>query len=174
MAGLERSVYCAACKAWIEEADLESHLAANPSHALLRYHHGGKATPPTGRLDDIVAFCMGRNSGTVTDVYLQGAGGVPANLSGFVVPLDAQIIGMSAACETNASWVAEVRRNGTATVLASLTFSSSRKEYEVFSAPVDIDAGDELQVYCNGTGVPYPYVTVFLKPVYRSRGLPPS
>ena len=39
MSGLNRAMFCLACGEVIPEASLESHITANPDHALIKYHH---------------------------------------------------------------------------------------------------------------------------------------
>lgn len=177
MGGLNRSIFCVACKEWIADADLETHLGDHPTHALLRYHHArpqGDTDPPEGRLDDIVVITAGRLSPVVTDRYLDGSGGVPMNVAGFVSPMDGQIVAITGSCASPATWIAEIHKNGAGTPIASLPFVASRAESLIIDPPVEIDVGDELQVYCNGTTA-HPYVAVILRPVYAGvRELPPS
>lgn len=168
MGGLNRSIFCVACKAWIAEGDLESHITSHPTHALLRYHHAlpqGDTDPPDGRIDDLVVVTAGRNSPVVTDRYLEGSGQVPMNVSGLVVPVDAHIVALSGACAASATWTAEVHKNGLGVAIASLAFVAARTASSVMAPAVNVNAGDELQVYCNGTAA-YPYIAVTLRPRY--------
>ena len=113
-------------------------------------------------LDPLFSFSAGRNSSTVTNVYLRGPGRVPTNLAGFVLPFNATIVSVTAATDTAESWTAEVRKNDSATVIASLVLSSQAKGKNN-SLSVDVDADDEIQIYCNGTDISTPVVTVWFK-----------
>lgn len=102
----------------------------------------------------------GRNT-SITDSYLRGTNGVPTNLAGFVLPFDAKIIGIGAATDGTFTWTAEVRKNGAATVIASLSLTAVAKDYRD-DLSVNTVAGDEIQVYCNGTSILRPQVIVAL------------
>lgn len=113
------------------------------------------AAPPA---DHFVVF-SGRNA-VVSNVYLE-FGGVPSNLSGFVLPYDATIIALSVATSGNETWVAEVRKNNAAAVIASISMTAQAKKYEAKN--VNVNQGDELQMYCNGAVINRPVFCVFLK-----------
>jgi len=98
---------------------------------------------------------------SITNAYLNGPGMVPTNLAGFVLPFNARIIGIGAATSGVETWVAQVRKNNTATVIASLSLSAVDKGYT--SASVDVNAGDELQMYCNGSAINNPSIVVYLQ-----------
>ena len=110
--------------------------------------------------DDMSSFTMGRDD-NVTDSYLETEGGVPSNLAGHVVPWDAYIVAITAATEGAETWTAEVRKNDSAAVIASLAMAAVAKNQAVYG--VSVSAGDELQVFCNGIDVNRPVVTVYLR-----------
>jgi len=110
--------------------------------------------------DDMSSFSMGRDD-NVTDSYLETEGSVPSNLAGHVVPWDATIVAITAATEGTETWVAEVRKNGSPAVIASLTMTAVTKNQAVYG--VSVSAGDELQIFCNGTDINRPVVTVYLR-----------
>lgn len=60
MSGMNRSVFCLACGEIIAEADLASHIASNPTHALIPYHHN----IPMGGSDPIGAVISGSLNGS--------------------------------------------------------------------------------------------------------------
>lgn len=107
-------------------------------------------------------FFSGGREGNTTNVYLRGPGAVPMNLAGFVIPFPAKIVGLSAATRGAETWTFEVRKNNSATVIASLTLTGVERDYDD-SLNVDIDAGDELQFYCNGSGINSPSGSVVLR-----------
>jgi len=107
-------------------------------------------------------FSGGRQGSTITDVYLRGPGGTPMNLSGFVIPFDAKIVALSAATRDAETWVFEVRKNNNTSPIASLSVVGVERDYDD-SLSVDINAGDELQFYCNGTNIAAPSGSVVVR-----------
>jgi hypothetical protein len=124
----------------------------NPNRVIITIP---SAAPPA----DHFVVVSGRNA-VVTNIYL-AVGGVPSNLAGFVLPYDATIIALSAATTANETWVGEVRKNNAAAVIASISMTAQSKKYEAKS--VNVNQGDELQMYCNGSGISRPVFCVFLK-----------
>ena len=94
-------------------------------------------------------------------MYLRGPGSVPTNIAGFVLPYDARIVAIGAATDGSETWTAEVRKNNVATALASLNITASDKG-STGPLSVDVNADDEIQIFCNGTNVDSPQVTVYL------------
>jgi hypothetical protein len=97
-----------------------------------------------------------------TNIYLRGPGNVPTNLSGFVLPFNATIIGIGAATQGTETWTAEVRKNGSATVIASLSITAAAKD-STGALNVDVDVDDEIQMYCNGSSISRPAMTVWFR-----------
>jgi hypothetical protein len=105
----------------------------------------------------------GRNSNSVTNIYLAGEASTPWNLNGFVLPWNATLIAMSMSENVNTqTWTAEVRKNGSLTVLDSLIITNQYTNYND-SKNIDFNAGDRVQIYCNGTSIDYPHVTLFFR-----------
>jgi hypothetical protein len=75
---------------------------------------------------------------------------------------NATIVGIGAATDGAETWVAEVRRNGVATPIASLTLTAVDKDSR-FDLSVDVDVDDEIQMYCNGTNIDTPNMVVYLR-----------
>lgn len=116
------------------------------------------------RLDDILTVSAARNNPVVTDVYLRGSDGTPMNLAGYTLPWDARLIAISLAASASGNWTAEVRKNDSATVEDSLAVTGE-KAYKSINQDDQIlfDAGDEIQLYLNGTGISNPRVDVMFK-----------
>jgi hypothetical protein len=110
--------------------------------------------------NDVMVCSGGDESNNVTDAYLRGPGGTPMNLAGYVMPFDAKITSLSLASRGTESWTLEVRKNNAAAVIASLAVSGKEREYG--NVDVDVDAGDELQLFCNGTSINAPSGSIFL------------
>lgn len=97
----------------------------------------------------------GRSTNSVNNSYLRGPDGVEHNLAGSVLPFDSKLIAMSAATTGPETWLLEVRKNDVATAEATLNVTSDTGYNNTFD--VDFDAGDEIQLYCNGTGISRPH-----------------
>jgi len=104
----------------------------------------------------------GRDSVATTNVYLRGPDGVPTNLSGFIIPVDSTIFAIGAGTDGADTWVAEIRKNGAAAVIASLSMTAEAKKF-TDTLDVDVSAGDEIQMYCSGTNVNRPTMLVLLR-----------
>jgi len=118
-------------------------------------------TPVTLSLDKSFSFDASRNS-NVTNSYLSAGGEAPTNITPFVIPFNSTIIAISASTNGNESWTAEIRENGTLIPGASLVISAASSAYSA-SYDIDLDAGDKLQLYCNGTNINRPRITVWMK-----------
>jgi len=101
----------------------------------------------------------GRDS-LVTNSYLRGPGNVPTNISGYYVPVALTIGFVTVSTSGNETWVAEVRKNGVLTPIVSLSIVNADQGYVAPS--VNIDAGDEIQMYCNGTLIDRPIINVLV------------
>jgi hypothetical protein len=108
-------------------------------------------------------FQFERANNTVTNLYLRGPDRQPSNISSYRLDRDARIIGIAAGGRIGVSqtWTAEVRRNGVTTPLASLAISAADGAEGAFS--VDVDQGDVIQGYMNGTSIDRPSMTVYLE-----------
>jgi len=111
----------------------------------------------------IIQQNAGRNSNNVTTQFLRGEADTPWNLNGFVLPWNATLISMTMSENVNnQTWTAEVRKNGIATVIDSLTITNQYSNFDNLKN-TDFNAGDRIQIYCNGYFVKYPYVTLFFR-----------
>lgn len=104
----------------------------------------------------------GREGNNVSNVYLRGPGGTPMNLSGFVIPFNSTITSISMASRGVENWTLEVRKNNTATVVASLVSVGVERAY-ADTLSVDMVAGDEVQFYCNGTSISDPSGSIVIR-----------
>lgn len=97
-----------------------------------------------------------------TNIYLRGPDGSPTNISGFVLPFDATIIGIGAATDGAETWTAQVRKNGSATIIASLAVAAVAKD-STGALSVNVDVDDEIQMFCSGTMIDTPTMTVWFQ-----------
>jgi hypothetical protein len=124
---------------------------------------GGPSSPGGGAGVDNDHFVLtaGRNA-NVTNSYLTITGSVVSNNSGYVLPVDSTIVGIGVSTDGAESWTAEIRKNGSATVIASLVVSAAAKAISP-TLDIDVDALDEIQFYCNGTLILRPTIILLLK-----------
>lgn len=114
----------------------------------------------TGASDMLISG--GRAGSSISNVYLRGPGGTPMNLSGYVIPFNVKIVGLSLATRGIETWVFEVRRNNNPIILTSLAAVAVERAYNN-AVNVDLNAGDEIQFYCNGTNIGAPSGSVVLR-----------
>lgn len=77
--------------------------------------------------------------------------------AGTPLEVNSTLLAISVQTNGNATWTAEVRKNGSATVLASLAVSAASSA-RVLTLNVDFAQGDQIQVFINGTGVNRPII----------------
>lgn len=106
-------------------------------------------------------FIAGAQGFGVTNRYLQLPGDVATmGQQGVLLPRPATITAIAAKSRTTGGWLFEVRRNG-----ANITVASQAVSVGVGSSPnlnIDLDAGDWLQFFVNGTNVGFPVASVEL------------
>jgi hypothetical protein len=98
--------------------------------------------------------------GNATNIYL-ATDSLSLNLTEFIVPMACVIYAMSADSDGSTTYTAEVRSSAGA-VLESLT-ATSGNGYQKYASPVALTAGTRIRLYCNGTSIPRPRITVFIK-----------
>ena len=115
-------------------------------------------------------FSFGRDNKNVTNLWLESGNGISTNLSPIVLPFNTTLVALSGSSRVNGTFTIDVYRNldvrngGTpnvANALAILTFSASQSEY--LNINVDLNAGDEIGIFCRGTGIDRPSITTYLK-----------
>jgi hypothetical protein len=98
-------------------------------------------------------------NGNATNLYLRGPDGLASSSTGYRAMRNGTIVGLVAQTDSAHTWTLEVRKNGVVTPIASLTLTAVAGS-STTSTNVDISAGDEIQLYCNGTAVPQPLAAV--------------
>jgi hypothetical protein len=102
----------------------------------------------------------GRNNANNTNEHAR-IGEIPSNNSGNRVIRNATIVGMSIQTKGNETWTAEIRKNGVVTVITSLAAAAASGN-ETGALNVDVNAGDEIQAFINGSQVDRPIIKVEL------------
>jgi len=98
----------------------------------------------------------GRDNNNNTNEYAR-AGDFTSNQAGNRLIKKATLIGISIQTNGAESWTAEVRKNGTVTVQSSLAAVAVAGN-QTGALNVDFDAGDEIQVYINGSMINRPVI----------------
>jgi hypothetical protein len=120
---------------------------------------GGSSSSSPSNFEQVINFTAASDRANTTDRYLNIVDQTPSNESSYVLPFDGTIFAITSKTAEVESWTAEIRIGGI--VVASSVISSLDKKVETVS--VDVDSGDELQFYCNGTSINRPVVTVFIQ-----------
>lgn len=111
----------------------------------------------------IIEVFGGRESVATTNQYLRTVDGIPFNQSGTVLPWDATLIGIALSeQDNNQTWTLQVRKNNSATSLASLTITNAYENHD-WSQDVDFSVGDRIQLYLSGTSIDYPQAKAYFR-----------
>ena len=110
-----------------------------------------------------IAVYGGRDQSNASNIYFDGPGGVAMNTSGFVLPWDTTLLAISAATNAAETWTAEVHKNGAGLVSgATLSLAAVASGYRN-DLSIDFNAGDEVQLYVNGSSVGRPSMVAIFK-----------
>lgn len=102
------------------------------------------------------------NRKSVTNSYLKGAGNTFTNVTPYIAPFDCEITAISASSEFSETWSAEVHVNGSS--IGSLSIFSSDNGY-ASPLSISVNAGDKISLYCNGTTINGPSITVWFNEI---------
>lgn len=100
----------------------------------------------------------GRDNAHNTNEYLRN-GVFTSNESSTRLIQNATLVGISANTASAETWTVRVRKNGVLTNLYSKALTASTGTQDA-TLNVDFDAGDVIQVYCDGTGINRPLVVL--------------
>lgn len=114
-------------------------------------------------------FVGSRARRKVTNRWMDG-GETALNLTPFVVPFDCRLVAVVGVSASPSTWDLEVyrqpivRAGGIPTALGALTTLSLVGATEGSSTvSIDLDAGDELGIFCRGTAVDRPRALLYLE-----------
>ena len=97
----------------------------------------------------------GRNSANTTNEYLRQFNGALSSQNGWRMIRNGTITAITAQSNINQTWTFEVRKNDATTVVTSITMTNVQGNHNN-TINIDINEGDFLQAYCNGTSIDYP------------------
>lgn len=101
-----------------------------------------------------------------TNTYLNGTDGVPMNVVPFIIPFDSSLVSMSASTDGSFTWTAEIHVNSVLKTNAILSISSADSGYSSsFATVTTFGAGDKVMLYCNGSGIEKPRISVFFRKI---------
>jgi hypothetical protein len=101
----------------------------------------------------------GRASNNVTNSYLNVIDGIVTSDTGYRAIRNAVITGIWAQTRNSHTWTFEVRRNKITTPVTSLSIVSARGNSSN-NVNVNLEVGDEIQFYLNGTNISRPVVGI--------------
>ena len=112
-------------------------------------------------LDNIITLTvMGGRNASISNSYLRGMDSTSFNTTPVVIPFNGTIKYISMSTNAISTWVGEVRNNGVVINGATLSTTTSLGTYSSFN--INVNAGDSIQLYCNGTSVANPNMTVLI------------
>jgi hypothetical protein len=100
----------------------------------------------------------GRDNSNNSNEYAR-IGQFTSNNAGGRLIQNATLVGISVQTAASSTWNARVRKNGVVTDLATLALTASAGSQDG-TLNVDFNAGDQVQVYLDGTGINRPLVTL--------------
>ena len=106
-----------------------------------------------------VVLHAGRSSNNSTGIYLRTVDGIPTNTTPYLIPFNSTLKYLTLTTNANSTWIGEVRIGGVAVTGATISMSATVSAYGTYS--IDFNAGDKIQMYCNGTSVDNPLMSAF-------------
>lgn len=100
----------------------------------------------------------GRDNQNNSNEYLR-AGEFTSNQSSYRLLRNMTLIGISAQTNGNGTWNVRVRKNGVNTNLATLSITAAAGA-QSSSFNVDFNAGDKIEVFCDGSNINRPFVVL--------------
>ncbi|MBE7692440.1 hypothetical protein [Tenacibaculum finnmarkense] len=97
----------------------------------------------------------GVNNANTTNQYLRQFNGAQSSQNGWRMIRNGTITAISAQTNINQTWTLEIRKNDGTTAIASLTITNQQGNHNN-SVNIDVNEGDFIQAYCNGSSVDYP------------------
>lgn len=101
----------------------------------------------------------GRNSAATTNEYLRQFNGATSDSNGWRIIRDATITAISAQTNSATTWVLEIRKNDATTNVLTLNLNLEEGKHDN-SINIDVNEGDFIQAYCNGTNVEHPQTLI--------------
>ena len=108
---------------------------------------------------------VGRDNANNTNEYLRFGGAFTSNQSSGRLERNMVLVGIAVQTNGTETWTARVRKNGNLTNLASLAVTAASGSQET-TTNVDFNAGDKIEVYCDGSGINRPVVRLIFAPRY--------
>ncbi len=112
-------------------------------------------------LEDTFIATAGRNNNNTTNIYLRDANGMPSNTSPFTLPFNSTLVYMSSSTNGNETWTGEVHIALSLITGAALSITAADSGYNLYS--INFNAGDKVQLYCNGSSINDPRLTAIFR-----------
>ncbi|MCG8804784.1 hypothetical protein G1K75_03845 [Tenacibaculum finnmarkense] len=97
----------------------------------------------------------GVNNANTGNEYLRQFNGAQSSQNGWRMIRNGTITAISAQTDINQTWTLEIRKNDGTTAIASLTITNQQGNHNN-TLNIDVNEGDFIQAYCNGTNVSHP------------------
>ncbi|MCG8722462.1 hypothetical protein G1K63_02840 [Tenacibaculum finnmarkense] len=97
----------------------------------------------------------GVNNANTGNEYLRQFNGAQSSQNGWRMVRDGTITAISAQTDINQTWALEIRKNDGTIAIASLTITNQQGNHNN-TLNIDVNEGDFIQAYCNGTNVSHP------------------
>jgi len=107
----------------------------------------------------IFQLSAGRNNQNTTDSYLHGSGGIFTDLSPYYVPYNCVAKKITVTTFGDETWVGELYINGVSVESISITATDKGSK----DINVNISDGDLISMYCAGTNINRPFMTVWFE-----------
>jgi hypothetical protein len=109
-------------------------------------------------------YTVGRGFATTTDLALYGVDGTPTGQTPVVFAENETLVGMTLESESTAVWTAKLRDFTTKADIAGAAHNlSGTKASYTHALTVDFNAGDQVEVYLDGTSISFPRVTLYTR-----------
>lgn len=103
-----------------------------------------------------------KNSTHCSNVYVDTFDNIPMDFNTAVLPFDATLVALTASCESESSWSAEVHKNN-ALVQGSVVNIISNDRVYSDTLNVDFNEGDKIQLFVSGHGISMPRIEAIFK-----------
>lgn len=114
---------------------------------------------------NMIQISGGKNSPSCSDSYLKIYDNISMQNSSLVLPFDCILTTMSASCDSDCSWSAEVHVNSRWQTDCRINISNSTSGYND-NLNVSFSAGSSIQLFASGTEIGMPLITAWFRKKY--------
>lgn len=147
--------------------EINSSSSTHEFDANINFNDGGTASTDVWSANQTINYIQsvtlegGRSAISANNIYLRNSDNLPFNTTPFILPYDGKIKSISISTSEDSTWTGEVRNNGSLITGASIVAATSSSEFNEYD--INVDAGSQLQLYCNGEAVNPKMVVTIIK-----------